>query len=148
MLYGDVPLLTLQSVKALLQARRRKDQDCALLAARVSDPAGYGRVILSNGTARIVEEADASAEEAAVNLVNTGVCCFKGSALWPALRAVRRSSATGEIYLTDVFAKLPRRAVVECGEEEEALGINDRWQLARAEGVMRTRINRSHAEAG
>jgi bifunctional UDP-N-acetylglucosamine pyrophosphorylase/glucosamine-1-phosphate N-acetyltransferase len=146
-LYGDVPLLTLASVKALLQARRRRDLDCALLASRFRDPTGYGRVIVANGNPRIVEEADASREEAAVDLVNTGVCCFSGAALWPALRKLRRSSATGELYLTEVFGLLPNRTVVEC-PEEEAMGINDRWQLAVAERVVRERINRAHAEAG
>jgi len=103
--------------------------------------------VLGGGGPRIVEQADSSREEAAVNLINTGVCCFLAESLWPALRKLRRSSATGEVYLTDVFALMPRRTVVECGEEE-ALGVNDRWQLAAAEHVVRGRINRAHAEAG
>jgi len=146
-LYGDVPLLTLATARSLLAVRRRRDLDCAVLTARVADPTGYGRVILENGKARIVEEADASPEQARVNLINTGVACFRGAALWLALKQLGHSSATGEIYLTDVFARLAQGGVVECGEEE-AMGVNDRTQLAAAERVARRRINRAHMEAG
>ena len=146
-LYGDVPLLTLATVRRLVQLRRRNDLDCALLAARMADPTGYGRLVESDGTVRVVEEVDASAEEAAVNLVNTGVCCFRAEVLWPALRRLKKSSRTGEYYLTDIFATFDKRGVLACSEEE-ALGVNDRWQLAAAEAVLRRRKNRELAESG
>ncbi|MFN2465269.1 MAG: bifunctional UDP-N-acetylglucosamine diphosphorylase/glucosamine-1-phosphate N-acetyltransferase GlmU [Candidatus Dormibacteria bacterium] len=146
-LYGDVPLLTLESLRRMLQLRRQGDLDCVLLAAEVSDPRGYGRVIGEGSQARIVEQAEATPAEAAVNLVNTGVCVFRAEALWPALRRLRKSSRTGEYYLTDVFGTLPRRAVVTC-PEEESLGVNDRWQLAQAESVLRRRKNRELALGG
>jgi len=146
-LYADVPLLTLATARRLVQLRRRSDLDCALLAARMTDPTGYGRLVEVNGDVRIIEEVDASAEQAAVNLVNTGVCCFRAGALWPALRRLKKSSRTGEYYLTDVFATLERRGLMACAPEE-AMGINDRWQLASAESVLRGRKNRELAEAG
>jgi bifunctional UDP-N-acetylglucosamine pyrophosphorylase/glucosamine-1-phosphate N-acetyltransferase len=145
-LYGDVPLLTEATVRRLITARRRRRLDCGLLAARLEDPTGYGRIVGDGGEARIVEEADATAEEARVDLVNTGVCCFAAAALWPPLDRVRKSPG-GEYYLTSAFAAMPRRAVLEC-TEEEALGVNDRWQLARAEKVVRRRINRHLALSG
>jgi bifunctional UDP-N-acetylglucosamine pyrophosphorylase/glucosamine-1-phosphate N-acetyltransferase len=146
-LYGDVPLLTLETVRRLVQARRHGDLDCVLLAAEVSDPTGYGRVVGEGSQARIVEQVEATPEEAAVRLVNTGVCVFKAESLWPALRRLRKSSRSGEYYLTDVFGTLPKRAVITCSEEE-ALGVNDRWQLAQAEGVVRRRRGRELALSG
>jgi bifunctional UDP-N-acetylglucosamine pyrophosphorylase/glucosamine-1-phosphate N-acetyltransferase len=146
-LYGDVPLLTLPTIRRLVQLRRRNDLDVALVAAQVADPTGYGRLVEVNGAVQIVEEADATAEQALVDLVNTGVCIFKADQLWPALRRLKKSSLTGEYYLTDVFGTLKRRAVMACSEEE-AMGVNDRWQLAQAEAVLRQRKNRDLAETG
>jgi bifunctional UDP-N-acetylglucosamine pyrophosphorylase/glucosamine-1-phosphate N-acetyltransferase len=146
-LYGDVPLLTTSTVRALLQVRRRKDLDVALLAARVDNPGGYGRVVHDEDGPRIVEETDASPAQLQVNLVNTGVCVFRSEALWPALNRLKPSPVTGEFYLTEVFGSMPRRALLEC-QEEEALGVNDRWQLAAAERVLRQRINRGLAMSG
>ena len=146
-LYGDVPLLRAATLRRLVQARRRADLDCALLAASLLDPTGYGRIVGADGTQRIVEEADASEEELAVNLVNTGICCFRAEALWPALRRLKKSSKTGEYYLTEAFANVPRRGLVAC-DGDEALGVNDRWQLAAAEAVLRLRKNQELAEAG
>jgi bifunctional UDP-N-acetylglucosamine pyrophosphorylase / glucosamine-1-phosphate N-acetyltransferase len=146
-LYGDVPLLTLETLGRLVEARRDGDLDCVLLAAEVADPRGYGRVLGEGALSRIVEEVEATPEEAAVRLVNTGVCVFRAEALWPALRRLRKSPRSGEYYLTDVFGSLPRRAVITCSEEE-ALGVNDRWQLAEAERVLRHRRARQLALSG
>jgi bifunctional UDP-N-acetylglucosamine pyrophosphorylase/glucosamine-1-phosphate N-acetyltransferase len=146
-LYGDVPLLTVATVRRLVQLRRRNDLDCALLAARMLDPTGYGRLVEEDGRVHIVEEADVTPGEAEINLVNTGVCCFRAESLWPALRRVKKSSRTGEYYLTDVFETLERRGLLAC-DEEEAMGVNDRWQLAAAEAVLRRRKNRELALSG
>jgi bifunctional UDP-N-acetylglucosamine pyrophosphorylase / glucosamine-1-phosphate N-acetyltransferase len=146
-LYGDVPLLTVETVLRLLHARRQGDLDCVLLAAEMDDPGGYGRVLGDGAQARIVEELEATPGERAVRLVNTGVCVFRGEALWPALRRLRKSSRSGEYYLTDVFGTLPRRAVITC-PAEEAMGVNDRWQLARAERLLRGRKTRDLATNG
>ncbi len=146
-LYGDVPLLRTSTARRLLQARRKGDVDAALLAAHLSDPHGYGRVIGEDGSARIVEEADAAPAELAVDLVNTGIAAFRGAALWPALRRLKKSSRTGEYYLTQAFGAMPRRTVVPA-PEDEALGVNDRWQLAAAEAALRLRKNRELAESG
>jgi bifunctional UDP-N-acetylglucosamine pyrophosphorylase/glucosamine-1-phosphate N-acetyltransferase len=145
-LYGDVPLITLKTGRLLLQARRRARLDCVLLAAHIDQPGGYGRVLM-DGAPRVVEEADARPAELDQNLINTGVCCFRSEALWPALRGLKPSPKTGELYLTELFAAMPRRGVVQCAAEE-ALGVNDRWQLAEAEAVVRARINRAWSLAG
>ena len=146
-LYGDVPLLTVAGIRGAAAAAAASRPRPGAGDGPGRDPRGYGRVITSKGGFKVVEEADALPAEKATNVINTGVCLFRGKALWPALRAGRRSSATGEVYLTDVFAKMPRRAVIEVAAEE-ALGVNDRWQLAEAERVVRQRINRGLALAG
>jgi bifunctional UDP-N-acetylglucosamine pyrophosphorylase/glucosamine-1-phosphate N-acetyltransferase len=146
-LYGDVPLLTLSTTRRLLQLRRRNNLDVALVAARVADPSGYGRLVEVNGGVQIVEDADASPEQASVDLVNTGVCVFRAEQLWPALNRLKKSARTGEYYLTEVFGMLKRRAVLACSQEE-ALGVNDRWQLAEVDVVLRRRKNRALAASG
>jgi bifunctional UDP-N-acetylglucosamine pyrophosphorylase/glucosamine-1-phosphate N-acetyltransferase len=146
-LYGDVPLMTLPTLRRLVQLRRRNDLDCALVAARMADPTGYGRLVEINGGVHIVEETETTAEQASVDLVNTGVCAFKADQLWPALGRLKKSGRTGEYYLTDIFGTLERRAILACSEEE-AMGVNDRWQLAQAEAVLRQRKNRALAESG
>jgi bifunctional UDP-N-acetylglucosamine pyrophosphorylase/glucosamine-1-phosphate N-acetyltransferase len=146
-LYGDVPLLTLETSRALLRARRDTGAEGALLAARVAEPRGYGRVVQEGNQVSVVEEKDLGPREAGIDLVNTGICAFRSAALWPVLRAIPKSPVTGEYYLTAVFERLERATVLQCAEEE-ALGVNDRWQLAAAERVVRRRINRAHAEAG
>lgn len=146
-LYGDVPLLTLQTVRRLVRARRQGDLDSVLLVAEMDDPTGYGRVLGVGAQARIVEEVEATPRERAVRLVNTGVCVFRAEALWPALRRLRKSLVSGEYYLTDVFATLSRRAVITC-PGEEAVGVNDRLQLAQADRVLRDRKVRELALSG
>jgi bifunctional UDP-N-acetylglucosamine pyrophosphorylase/glucosamine-1-phosphate N-acetyltransferase len=146
-LYGDVPLLSAGTARRLLAARRKGDIDAALLAAHVGEPRGYGRVVGDDGDVHIVEEKDAAESELLVDLVNTGIVAFRGEALWPALRRLKKSSRTGEYYLTQAFGAMPRRTVV-AGPEDEALGVNDRWQLAAAEAALRARKNRELAESG
>ncbi|MDQ6910925.1 MAG: bifunctional UDP-N-acetylglucosamine diphosphorylase/glucosamine-1-phosphate N-acetyltransferase GlmU [Actinomycetota bacterium] len=146
-LYGDVPLVRSDTARRLLLARRKDDIDAALLGARVADPEGYGRIVGEDGTAHIVEEKDADEDELNIDLVNTGIVAFRGAALWPALRRLKKSSRTGEYYLTQAFGAMPRRTVVSA-PAEEALGVNDRWQLAAAEATLRQRKNRELAESG
>ena len=146
-LYGDVPLLTLPTLRRLVQLRRRNELDCSLLAARMADPTGYGRLVDINGGVHIVEEADVTAEQALVDLVNTGVCSFNAGRLWPALRRLKKNSRTGEYFLTEIFGTLEKRGVLACSEEE-AMGVNDRWQLAQAETRLRRRRNRELAISG
>jgi bifunctional UDP-N-acetylglucosamine pyrophosphorylase/glucosamine-1-phosphate N-acetyltransferase len=146
-LYGDVPLIRTATAKRLLNARRRGDFDSTLLAARLSDPTGYGRIIGDDGHARIVEESDAGEDELAIDLVNTGIAAFRGEALWPALRRLKKNSRTGEYYLTQAFQDMARRTVLQ-GPHDEALGVNDRWQLAAAAAALRQRKNQELAQAG
>jgi bifunctional UDP-N-acetylglucosamine pyrophosphorylase/glucosamine-1-phosphate N-acetyltransferase len=148
-LYGDVPLLTLESLRALLA-----DPGLALLADELVDPAGYGRVVLdpAGRVAAIVEHKDASATQRAIRVVNTGVLAAPAADLKRWLAQVGNRNAQGEYYLTDVYALAAAdgrpAACVRCGEPGEADGANDPWQLAQIERRLQLRRARTLALAG
>ena len=84
------------------------DAGCTVLTARVPDPSGYGRVVRSKDgrVHRIVEQTDATDEEAAIDEINTSIYCFRRGVLAPALRRLSPENAQGEYYLTDVVEVL------------------------------------------
>jgi len=148
-LFGDVPLILPRTVQALLAATG--DTGMAMLAEHVADPRGYGRV-LRDGLGRvraIVEERDASTEQRAVELINTGVLAASAADLRRWLWQVGNRNAQGEYYLTDVFALAAAEdrhaACVECTEPGEADGANDPWQLALLERRLQLRLVRQLA---
>jgi bifunctional UDP-N-acetylglucosamine pyrophosphorylase/glucosamine-1-phosphate N-acetyltransferase len=113
----------------------------------VPDPTGYGRVVRGRdgGVARVVEQADATADEREIDEINTGIYCFRRSVLAPALRRLSPQNALGEYYLTDVLEVLsdagyPVRSL-EAEDARTCMGVNDRVQLAAAEAELRRRTN-------
>ncbi len=144
---GDAPLLRSATLVRLVETHRQADAAATLLSARVPDPRGYGRVVRGRGGGirRIVEEVEASAEEVAIDEVATSIYCFRRSVLAPALRRLTPGNSQGEYYLTDVVQVLadagyPVTSLV-ADDPMEAVGINDRAQLAVAEAELRRRIN-------
>jgi bifunctional UDP-N-acetylglucosamine pyrophosphorylase/glucosamine-1-phosphate N-acetyltransferase len=119
----------------------------------MADPTGYGRIIRGTiGVERIVEEKDASTAERLTKEINTGIYVFRAPEAFRFLQELDNSNAQGEYYLTDIVA-----AARQAGERveallvesaEEARGINDRVQLAKAGEIMRQRINEAHQRAG
>ncbi|MEJ5256301.1 MAG: NTP transferase domain-containing protein [Acidimicrobiales bacterium] len=151
---GDTPLLRPATIAALVRHHRETDAACTLLTARVADPTGYGRVLRGRDgrVARIVEEADANADERLVDEVNTSIYCFRRSVLAPALRRLSPENAQGEYYLTDVVEVLhdagyPVVSMV-ADDPTETQGVNDRLQLAVAEAELRRRTNESWLRRG
>ena len=142
-LSGDVPLVRAATLGALLRAHADGGAACTLLAVESHDPAGLGRVVTDpEGRAtRVVEERDleAGSPAASSRLCNAGVYAFQGARLWPALERLTDDNAQGEVYLTDVVALLAPATVVTAADAEEALGVNDRRQLAAAETALRRR---------
>src|SRR5690606_21289283 len=120
----------------------------AILTARMLKPRGYGWIIReADGTVLgIVEERDASHGQLAVDEANTGTYIFCSQDFFPALGRLRPDNAQGEYYLIDVIGLLvqegKRVGSLQCKGWQEAMGINDRVQLAFAEGVLRERIRR------
>jgi bifunctional UDP-N-acetylglucosamine pyrophosphorylase/glucosamine-1-phosphate N-acetyltransferase len=150
-LYADNPLIRPATLRRLLD--RHAAHGLSLLAFRPTDPARYGRVIegADGLVERIVEYADASAAERAVDLCNAGVLCGGAADMRGWLQAVRNDNAKGEFYLTDVVA-LARAdgqpvSAVEAPADELA-GINARSELARAEAVLQGWLREAAMEAG
>jgi bifunctional UDP-N-acetylglucosamine pyrophosphorylase/glucosamine-1-phosphate N-acetyltransferase len=144
---GDAPLLRPATVTGLVNAHREAGAAATLLSARVPDPTGYGRVVRGRGggVRRIVEQLEATPEEAAIEEVATSIYCFRRSVLAPALRRLSPENSQGEYYLTDVVEVLARAgypvASFEAADPMEAIGVNDRAQLAVAEAELRRRTN-------
>lgn len=150
-LYADNPLITAETMRALLAARRDSETALALLAMRPSDPARYGRVVVENGLVQeIVEWKDADAKQREITLCNAGVLCASATDLRRWLSELRNSNAQGEYYLTDVVAMAAQEGAVRHVEApaQELAGINSRAELARAEATLQTRLRDAALEAG
>jgi bifunctional UDP-N-acetylglucosamine pyrophosphorylase/glucosamine-1-phosphate N-acetyltransferase len=138
---GDLPLLRAQTILRVLEAHRWAGVPATLTS--VEDPTRRdGRVIRrpDGSLDRIVEHRDADPEARAVSEINVGLYCFNGPRLLEALDLVQPDNQAGEYYLPDVFRHLRPTHVVRLEDPEEALGVNDRVELARAERVLRLRV--------
>ncbi|WP_449408644.1 bifunctional UDP-N-acetylglucosamine diphosphorylase/glucosamine-1-phosphate N-acetyltransferase GlmU [Microbacterium maritypicum] len=153
-LSGDVPLLEVDTLRALIEGHRAAAAAATLLSARLDDPTGYGRVIRdASGTVqRIVEQKDATAEEAAVTEINAGVYVFRAPDLRTQLARVTQDNAQGEMYLTTVIELLRAEeqpvAAEIAADTASTFGINDRIQLAEAGRVLNDRIVRHWQRQG
>jgi bifunctional UDP-N-acetylglucosamine pyrophosphorylase/glucosamine-1-phosphate N-acetyltransferase len=135
--FGDVPLITAQTLSACVD--RARQGGLALVTADFSDPAQLGRIMrdAAGAITAIVEFKDASAEERAVCEINSGILAAAPGTLQSLLPQVRPHNAQGEFYLTDVVALAVASNVpvhgLKAGCAEEVAGVNDRVQLAELE---------------
>jgi len=144
--YGDTPLVTAETFEAMLAARRTDPAPAAVvLGFRPEEPGAYGRLVTgADGSLEaIVEAKDATPEQWAIPLCNSGVMVVDGSRLFGWLERIGNDNAKGEYYLTDLIG-LARAdgcacAIVEA-PEEELIGVNNRADLAVAEAVMQNRL--------
>jgi bifunctional UDP-N-acetylglucosamine pyrophosphorylase/glucosamine-1-phosphate N-acetyltransferase len=144
---GDTPLLLPETLDELVATHVANGSAATLLTSVVADPTGYGRVVTGKDgqVLRIVEQRDASSEERAITEIATSIYAFRRDLLGPALRSITPDNAQGELYLTDVIgvlAGMGHRVGRVQAPGEETQGVNDRLQLARAEGELRARTNR------
>lgn len=144
-LAADMPLLRLETLERLVEHHRSSRAAATVLTALVDRPQSYGRVLRQGGRVkRIVEERDATDDQKKITEINTSVYCFEARRLWPALGEITPDNDQGELYLTDVIGVLARAgAPVEAltvGEAVEAMGVNDRKQLAALATIQRGRI--------
>lgn len=142
-LYGDVPLLTLSTLRRLVDST--PEDEVGVLTVDVSDPTGYGRIIRVDGQVTAsIEEKDATAEQRRITEINTGVMIAPGEKLKVWLDALRNDNAQGEYYLTDVVAMATQDGVIVNGIKAEnwteVMGINDKKQLAEAERALQARL--------
>ena len=152
--YGDMPLLRAQTLAALVREHATAGNAVTVLTALVPDPAGYGRVIRdgSGALAEIVEDADATAAQRAINEINSGCYAFDGALLADAVKRVATSNAQGQEYLTDVVAILRGdghlAGTVLAGDPAEIQGVNDQVQLARVRRAFNERLLEDWMRAG
>ena len=153
-LTGDSPLVTPETLAALVRTREENQAAVVVLTMVVDDPTGYGRIVrdADGNVERIVEQKDATPEQRAITECNSGFYCFDAKALFEALEQVKSNNAQGEYYLTDVLeiARNAGRPVLAQVVEDatECLCVNTRVQLAAAAQKMQERINTKHMLAG
>jgi bifunctional UDP-N-acetylglucosamine pyrophosphorylase/glucosamine-1-phosphate N-acetyltransferase len=153
-LNGDVPALTPDLIRALVETHQLEGAAATVLAFEPDDTRSYGRIVrdASGRLARIVEAADASPEELALHEVNSGIYIFRADKLWPVLDRLEPHNAQGELYVTDTLGLLVAGgetvAVHTAPVAWEVEGINTRVELAFVAGKLRDRINEQHMLAG
>lgn len=150
-LYGDVPLVQPETLRALLAAR---GEGLAVLTEILTDPTGYGRIVrdAQGQVCAIVEHKDASAEQRAIKEVNTGIVAAPTRFLKAWLSRLTNSNAQGEYYLTDIIGMAVADGlsvnVAHPGSAFETLGVNSRAQQAQLERLWQTELARRQLEAG
>ncbi|MFF3250537.1 bifunctional UDP-N-acetylglucosamine diphosphorylase/glucosamine-1-phosphate N-acetyltransferase GlmU [Actinacidiphila glaucinigra] len=145
---GDTPLLTPDTLRALVEAHTADGNAVTVLTAEVPDPIGYGRIVrgADGSVLAIVEQKDATDEQRALREINSGVFAFDARLLAEALAKVTTDNAQGEEYLTDTLGIL-REAGHRVGasvaeDHREIAGINNRVQLAEARRILNDRLLR------
>ncbi|TWA89252.1 UDP-N-acetylglucosamine pyrophosphorylase /glucosamine-1-phosphate N-acetyltransferase [Azospirillum brasilense] len=153
-LYGDTPLVTPDTLRAMVAARRQaSDPAVVVLGMRPDDPGAYGRLILNarGGLEKIVEYLDASEEERQVTLCNAGLMAFDGSRMFDLISRIGNANAKSEYYLTDVV-QIARSNGMACAVVEaapaEVVGVNSRAELSEVEKLIQRRLRKAAMDNG
>jgi bifunctional UDP-N-acetylglucosamine pyrophosphorylase/glucosamine-1-phosphate N-acetyltransferase len=149
-LYGDTPFIQPGTLSRMAEARR--DHDVVVLGFEAADPGRYGRLIMQGSVLeKIVEFKDATDQERAITLCNSGVIMADAKTLFSLLSDVTDDNASGEYYLTDIVGLATQQGhcatSVTCAEAE-TMGINSRAQLAEAEAAFQSRARAAALENG
>jgi bifunctional UDP-N-acetylglucosamine pyrophosphorylase/glucosamine-1-phosphate N-acetyltransferase len=151
---GDVPMLTGETLAALLVEHRTRHAAATVLTAQVPDPTGYGRILRDDDdlVSGIVEHRDADQAQRDITEINSGIYVFDAAILRAALTEIAPINDQGELYLTDVLSVVrqtgkPVGAVV-IDDWWQAEGINDRIQLAQMNAEVNRRILRGWMREG
>jgi len=144
-LCGDVPLIRSATIRQMVADHRAHQRDATVLAVRVPDPTGYGRVIMDahGRLSAIVEQADADEAQAKIDIINTGFYVIEKSFLGFALPQLDCDNAQNEVYLTDIISVGHQHhyniGVMMGSDPDEILGVNSQKELHMAEKLMITR---------
>jgi bifunctional UDP-N-acetylglucosamine pyrophosphorylase/glucosamine-1-phosphate N-acetyltransferase len=144
-LYGDCPLLRPETLQRLIATQAAGASAATLLTAEMADPTGYGRVLRDarGGVAEIVEQKAATPEQLAIREANMGIYCFRADLFWHHASELRTDNPAHEYYLTDMAAILNRAGYsvegLRIDDAREALGINNRLELAEVDRLLRGR---------
>jgi bifunctional UDP-N-acetylglucosamine pyrophosphorylase/glucosamine-1-phosphate N-acetyltransferase len=152
-LYGDCPLLRTETLRRLI-AQAAEGAAGVLLSAMMEDPYGYGRVIRDarGHVLDVVEQKAGTPEQLAIQEANMGIYCFRAGVFWEHIGEIQPNNPAHEYYLTDMPAILHRAGhtveAMRIDDPAEALGINDRAQLAEVDGIFRDRKRSAVMAAG
>lgn len=143
--YGDVPLLTGDTLRQLVAVHRAHANEVTVLTAHIDDPAGYGRIMRDGDrVVGIVEDRDATSEQREIKEINSGIYVFDAETLRSGLAQLDTDNAQGEQHLTDVLRIAHDRGnkvgAVVTDDVWQTEGVNDRVQLARINAEMNRRI--------
>jgi UDP-N-acetylglucosamine diphosphorylase/glucosamine-1-phosphate N-acetyltransferase len=143
---GDMPLLTRETYRALVDTHFREQNDCTILSSESEEALPFGRIVRDSSSGaflKIVEDRDCTPEEKAIRELNTGLYVFSAKKLLPALRQLRNNNAQGEYYLTDVPAILRAEGgevgLCRLSLGSEIIGVNTLEQLHQVEDILRAR---------
>jgi bifunctional UDP-N-acetylglucosamine pyrophosphorylase/glucosamine-1-phosphate N-acetyltransferase len=152
--YGDVPMITAETLRAFHAAHRQSRATLSLISVRLDNPSAYGRVVRDEAgkVQAIVEARDASSAERAIDEINTGFYCADAKFLRTALAELKPNNVQGEYYLTDIVM-IARGRGLEVNawvatDPAEFAGINSREELANMEAQIREQTNRKLMAAG
>ncbi len=150
---GDLPLIRRETLSPMLRNHREKSNSLTFLTTELDDPAGFGRVMVTQDkTFKIIEEKDASPAQRKEKEINVGIYLFRIKDLLTGLSQVSNKNKKGEYYLTDMIEILSQSGKkvgkYRTWNTEEIVGVNDRYELARAIDVLRMRKIKSLAEKG
>ncbi|MEV2274276.1 bifunctional UDP-N-acetylglucosamine diphosphorylase/glucosamine-1-phosphate N-acetyltransferase GlmU [Nocardiopsis sp. NPDC049922] len=151
---GDTPLLRGSTLAELVAVHEKEGNAVTALSARVPDPAGYGRIVRDADGAftGIVEHADATPDQRAIDEINSGMYAFDGALLSAVVQRLSTDNAKGEEYITDAVALLRgdgRRVGAWTAEDwHEVQGVNDRVQLSEARRILNRRLVEEHMRSG
>ncbi len=142
-LYGDVPLVRVETLKALLE--KKSGHKVGLLAFETDHPHGYGRLMTrGNRVQKIIEEKDATTAQKKITLCNSGLMAISAPHLWELLAALKNNNTQKEYYLTDVVAASQDTVYFSVENRDwsmnELMGVNDPYQLTDAENVFQNRM--------
>lgn len=150
---ADLPLIRPQTLRPFVSFHQREGNALSFLSAELKNPTGFGRVIRSGKEVeRIIEERDASAQVRRIKEINAGVYLFRIDDLFQILPKISNKNKKGEYYLTDaieIMLKQGRKVgIFKTSHPEEIVGINDRYELAKAVDVLRDRKVKSLSKQG
>jgi bifunctional UDP-N-acetylglucosamine pyrophosphorylase/glucosamine-1-phosphate N-acetyltransferase len=153
LLSGDVPLLTTETLKSLVDRHTQRGASATVVTAVVGDPRGYGRIVrVGEQIARIVEEKDATSAEREIREINSGIYAFAIEGLFDAVRSVAAENAQREYYLPDLVSIYREKGLtvetVTVAKADEIRGINSRSELAAVSRVVREQKNAELMAAG
>ena len=141
-LCGDVPLISSETLGEFLSSHKQAKADLTVLAVKVNNPTGYGRLVVNdkNEVLKIVEEADADADEKEINLINSGIYCVGKDFLNRSLAGINSNNSQSELYLTDIVGigyndnKIIRTYISE--NSSEVIGVNTIQDLNEAKRLI------------